>query len=644
MKQLITVLTLLLFFHSSIFGQRNADWEVEVPGKIQSILFQNLTGVPIIQTNEAFCGINSETKEVAWKIARKNSSSNGIIELTNDFYEVQNSPYVLISHDLIDSRDGKVILSKEQDGHKKIHDTEYVPDLDAMLLRAGADGQLRLYLVDMKTNAKRWGIDIMKASGFGQMMATSKMASGKEEAEIPDISIPMGTTPITENGKILYKFRKNVAVIDAKSGKLNWKVKSNPARLIPSPDNSVLMVVEGDSRGLIGGSLAKVQGVTSKSMSKKATAYDMESGKELWKIKTDEDIRRIKNWDDEYIFISDKESCNFYGYRDGKKMWKKNYSQKKITKIEKNDDGFMVYSGRKSMQIDTKGKKAWKKPKKAKRNWGSGQSYANEGPSYESGTLNFAETAISFTPDMGSKVKAFSVKTNVDSRMAYDSKRNNLIVISGRDIYVINPDQHENGYMYWKKKVRNSAAYTTMEVRENSYFMTGLQEFAIVFPDKKTAISRYYSKPFDKKNFLSNAASFGMAAYSAANALSGMTNTMEGAAGVATLGMTPIGDGTAQLERGNSQFNNADNAAKVGEFIPPARKAAFSQTRDYAYYFTKRKDGEGEKNKLLICVKKDDGEEVDRLIFDDVRPIYKVDEFERKVYYGNKGLIKVFQL
>ena len=643
MKQLITVLTIILLFHSSISGQRNADWEVEVPGKIQSILFQNLTGVPIIQTNEAFCGINSETKEVAWTMARKNSSTNGIIELTNDFYEVQNSPYVLISHDLIDSRDGKVILSTETDGHTKIHDSEYIPDLDAMLLRAGADKQLRLYLVDMKSNTKKWGVDIMKASGFGQMMASSKMASGKEEAEIPDISVPMGTTPITENGKILYKFRKNVAVIDAETGKLNWKIKSDPARLIPSPDNSVLMVVEGDSRGLIGGSFAKAQGITSKSMSKKAVAYDMESGKELWKIKTNEDIRRIKNWDNDYIFISDKESCNFYGYRDGKKMWKKNYSQKKISKIEKNDEGYMVYSGRKSMQIDGEGKKMWKKPKKAKRNWGSGN-YADAPPGYESGTLNFTETGISFTPEPGSKVKSFNVKTTQDSRMAYDPKRNSYIVIAGRDIYIINPDKYPKGFMFWKKKVRNSAAYTTMEVRENAYFMTGLQEFAIVFPDKKTAMSQYYAKPFDKKNFLSNAASFGMAAYSAANAIGGLTSTMEGAAGVSTFGMTPIGDGTAQLERGNSRFNKSENAAKVGEFIPPARKAAFAQTRDFAYYFTKRKDGEGEKNKLLICVNKDTGEEVDRLIFDDVRPLYKVDEFERKVYYGNKSSLKVFQL
>ncbi len=635
MKKLTTVLIILFLFQSSIFGQRDADWEVTVPGKIQSILFQNLTGVPIIQTNEAFCGINSETKDVAWKMDRK---SNGIVELTNDFYEVQNSPFVLISHDLIDSRDGKVILSKEKDGHKKIHDAEYIPDLDAMLLRAGADGQLRVYMVDMKTNTKKWGVDVMKSSGFGQMMATSKM-SGSKETEVPDISIPIGTTPITENGNILYKFRKNVAVLDAETGKVKWKIKGSPARLIPTPDNSALIVVESDGGGLMAAAMAP----GTKSMSKKAVVYDMESGKELWKVKTGEDIRRIKTWDD-HLFIADKESCNFYSYKDGKKMWKKNYSQKRIGKIEKNDEGYMVYSGRKSMQIDGEGKKMWKKPKKAPRNWGSGGGSGDEGPSYESGTLAFAPTGISFTPEPGSKAKSFSIKTDESSKMSYDPKRNNLIVIAGRDVYIINPDKNPKGYMVWKKKVRNSAGYTTMEVRENAYFMTAIQEFVIVFPDKKTATGKFYPKPFDKKNLLSNAASFGMAAYSAANAIGGVTNTMKGAAGVASFGMTPIGDGTAQLTKGGNQFNNADRANKVSEFIPPTRKAAFSQTRDFAYYFTKEKDAKGDKNKLLMCVSKDTGEEVDKLLFDSVRPVYKVDEFERKVYYGNKSLLKVFQL
>jgi len=637
MKQLTTVLFILLFFQSSIFSQRNADWEVEVPGKIQSILFQNLTGVPIIQTNEAFLGINSQTKEVAWKMDRK--KSNGVIELTTDFYEVQNSPYVLISHDLIDSRDGKVILSKEKDGHKKIHDAEYMPDLDAMLFRAGADGQLRLYMVDMNTGTKKWSVDVMKSSGLGQMMATSKKSVGGGESETPDISVPIGSTPITENGNILYQFRKNVAVIDAETGKLKWKNKANPARMIPSPDNSILTIVEADGGGLMAAALTTT---STKSMSKKVIAYDMDSGKELWKVKTSEDVREIKNWDN-HLFIADKESCNFYGYTDGKKMWKKNYSQKRISSIEKNDEGYMVYSGRKSMQIDDNGKKQWKKVKKAPRTWGSSD-YVDESPKYESGQLNYAETGISFTPNSTSKTKAFSIKTTAESRMAFDPKRNNLIVIANQNVYVINPDANSKGYSVWKKKVRNTAGYTTMDVRENSYYLTALQEYVIVFPDKNTASGKFYPKPFDKKNFMSNVASAGLTAYSAANAIGGVANTMEGAAGAATFGMTPIGDGTSQFRKSSKQFNNADRAEKVGAFVPPARKAAFSQTRDHAYYFTKRKDGKGDKNKILACVNKDTGEEVDQLIFDDARPVYKVDEFERKVYYGNKGTLKVFQL
>jgi hypothetical protein len=45
-----------------------------------------------------------------------------------------------------------------------------------------------------------------------------------------------------------------------------------------------------------------------------------------------------------------------------------------------------------------------------------------------------------------------------------------------------------------------------------------------------------------------------------------------------------------------------------------------------------------------VKVSKDTGEEVDKLIFDDARPLYQVDEVQRRVYYANKGVLKVFNM
>jgi hypothetical protein len=80
--------------------------------------------------------------------------------------------------------------------------------------------------------------------------------------------------------------------------------------------------------------------------------------------------------------------------------------------------------------------------------------------------------------------------------------------------------------------------------------------------------------------------------------------------------------------------------AQAASLIPPGRRSAFSQTQDFAYFFTKdKKSGE----KVLVQVNKDNGTEVDKFIFNDARPIYKVDEVENRVIYADKKTLMVFE-
>lgn len=637
MKKFKTLFLLFLIFQIALPAQRDADWEVEVPGTIQDIVFHNLTGVPIVQTNETYAGIDPETKKIAWQFARAASKKNsGILELTTDFYEVNLTPFILVANNLLDSRDGKVILNKEEDGHKKIHDYEYIPELNSVLFRAGAGKQLRLYLVDMETGTKKWGTDVMKLPSLGQLSISSDTGESDPNAR-PDISVPVGTSTVTKDGYLIYRFKKNIIVVNANTGKFAWKAKTDPANVVLSPDEKVVISFE------------KAGGMLGVGMGKKVLAFDKESGEELWKVKTGEDVRRFKLWDD-HVFLADKESCNLYSYKDGKTLWKNNYKQKRVKSVEKNGEGYMVRSGRKYMQLDESGKKMWKKPKKEA--WGSnwatagGETGGNEEPEgyfYKNGEIVVAAGSISFVPADGSLKKAWNSPMSPNARMAFDKGRNNVVVVDEKKLYVINPDTYENGSVSLKLKIRNSQEFTTLEIRDDAYFMTGPQEFVIAFPDKQESIHKYYKKPFDKKNFMSNMASAGLGAASAYNAVSGVTNSMKGAAGMATMGMTPLGDGTNEIRSAGKNFDNAEYANKASSFVPPTRKAAFAQTQDFAYYFTKEKDGK-ESNKLLICVNKDSGEEVDKLIFDDARPNYKIDEIERRIYYGNKSALKVFQL
>ena len=77
--------------------------------------------------------------------------------------------------------------------------------------------------------------------------------------------------------------------------------------------------------------------------------------------------------------------------------------------------------------------------------------------------------------------------------------------------------------------------------------------------------------------------------------------------------------------------------------MPPSRYSAFKEDRDFAYYLTDEAVSGKGKN-MLIKVSKDQGGEADKLIFDNARPLYQIDEIQKRVFYVHKNTLKVFQM
>lgn len=102
-------------FH--LHAQRQADWSLELTGNAQSIIFQHLTGVPIVQTEKAYMGIDPASQKIAWTAERSGDKAmSGIVETGTDFYNMAGTPYVLIRHNLMDSRTGEILIDKEKEG------------------------------------------------------------------------------------------------------------------------------------------------------------------------------------------------------------------------------------------------------------------------------------------------------------------------------------------------------------------------------------------------------------------------------------------------------------------------------------------------------------------------------------------------
>jgi uncharacterized pyridoxamine 5'-phosphate oxidase family protein len=65
---------------------------------------------------------------------------------------------------------------------------------------------------------------------------------------------------------------------------------------------------------------------------------------------------------------------------------------------------------------------------------------------------------------------------------------------------------------------------------------------------------------------------------------------------------------------------------------------AMKQNRDYSYIFAKADTGE----KILVKVSKADGVEVDKIIFNNNKPLYEIDPATQNIFYVSDKSIQIF--
>jgi len=644
MKQFSLFFTVAILASASLsFAQRPADWSVKLTGKTQQIILQNLTGIAIVQTDKAYIGIDPVTQKAVWTVERKASKFVNTVFGADgsDFYNMAGTPFVLISNNMLESRTGAPVISKEKNGLKTINDFELIPALNSALVRTTtSSGMLRLYLVGLTDAQIKWETDVMKPSAV-----TFSTFDVDEESEDYSTDVALHTTLVTPDKHLIFRYQKMLAVISPE-GKLLWAEKINPAEVMLSPDGTKVLCINTMTTG-IGNSPVVVRNVV-KFRGTKLMAYDLKTGKPAWKeeIKAGQNIR----WADahpDFLTVVVGKSCNIYKYATGQPYWAEDFKGKRVVEILPNDKGFLVTyeSGYKTMQLSKTGKELWKKPEIVETEDGDEDDSPEEGNmdiyEYAKGKVLIDVERIRFKPAKGSGLKKWRMSLNANSRIAYDDSLKNIILLHDRQLYIVNPDQNPGVFKSYKAGIESVPAFHTVEFREKSYFMTSSKEFVAFDLGTEKFTHRYYAPPFDTEGlFLSMAhaeLSFGRHILIS----NGIRDARTGAwkASRASAGLLPPGAGNTEFKRADRQFMAADGIDFVMVIMPPARFEAFKQSRNFAWYFAKLSG----KN-TLVKVQKDTGEETDKLIFDDARPIYQVDEIQKRVYYGNGEVLKVFNM
>ncbi|MBC7774620.1 MAG: PQQ-binding-like beta-propeller repeat protein [Phycisphaerae bacterium] len=621
----------------SVSAQRTADWSVELAGNAQKIVIQDFTGIPIIQTESSFIGVDPETRKVAWTAKRASSKLVAAMEEGTDFYSVNMTPYVLVRENLIDSRNGQVLMDKDRDGYKEVGGYEVIPELNSVIVLTIAKGMVRIYLVSIADNKVLWNTDLMKNSIIESVDMTPQGQAAAEANDDGDIEIPVGTSLVSPDGYLFYRHKRNFFCLKSTTGKVLWTEKTAAAELLLSPDGKTLLVAEAEAGPAIEGAVSRPKG-------KKVSAYNIATGKPAWKeeVKAGAAIR----WLDahpKFLAIVHRKGCNLYQYSTGEPLWKNDFEGRRIVEVLPNEEGYLITyeSGYKAMQVGKDGVSRWKKPQLIETE--EGEENGDDTPDesgidrfhFAKGDVLVAADRIRFVPAKGSGLKRWKMKLSPSDRISYDPVRHNLLVLTLEKLLLLNPDKNPKVALDLKVNLKDPYAFDLFEVREKVYFMSSEKEYVILDPESAVATHKFYPKAFDPTGLLFRAAFAGLAS-------AGLT-VREDYSGTRAVRWGKPGYCNLEANNSKSEKASADAIGTVFSLMPPSRFNAFKSGRDFAYYLTDQ-EVSGKGKNVLIKVSKDLGGEADKLVFDSARPLYQVDEIQKKVFYVNKNTLKVFQM
>lgn len=624
----LSLLAVLFVASNAIFAQRSADKQVSFDGKIEELFFHEFSAVPIVLTDKTVAGIDADKGTKIWEVkGDRISLLGGAIQADQSNYEmVPFSPYIIVSNLLVDTRDGKVILDKEKEGYKNIKSFQIIPELESFVFQCTTEEktQNKAFLVSLKSNAISWKTDLTL----------------KKRGSIDNVIVD-------KSNNVAFSLGSNLFILNGQDGSVILNEEEKIGKIFLNPSKDVIYAVEA-----AGGGLGSMMGAAlTMNLSKLAAlgdkiyAFNSADGSKAWKkpMKLDEGFMFEQEVDGK-LFVMHEKAGSLYDYKTGEKLWKRDFEKRRTNEVEKVAEGYMVYYGARKMLVDEVGKKIWKKPQFNGNDFLAevGEDDTYDEFRYSKGSIIATPYRIAYYED-GLKKAVWKFGVDEETRIAYDEKEKNVIVLDGKKLYLLNPDKGWGKDNSQKLELKKHKDFNKLEVRGDNYFLSSSWEFAIVGKDGKVKKTKYYPQPGETGRKLLNVASGLVGAAGAAYQVAGVYNAGVGAtSGVAETvsGVRPPGTGGFnQAKKGANQYQAGAYAGMASSALyNPNRYDGSADTKDYAFYFTK----DDAETKYLVQVTKDGGEEKDKFTFEDNKPNYHVDEVEKRVFYSKGKTLNIF--
>lgn len=636
---------LFLFLLGNLSGitQNNTTWSTPIKGNAKTIFFHEYTKTPLVETSDAFYGIDPTQKSILWTIdksALKNTLKTaqtitaiaGTKDITqgmdlSEYREIPYTSFAVIAQQLINVTNGQVILGDATTPFRQWISYDIIPQLYLLLAKVtDGTGNLRLYAINFLTDKIEWNIKLADKDATKNLIKFMSKYTGMDQFSV-NVFVPC----VNAEGNIVYNNDGKLCLLDGKKGNIIWENECNPGTFFTDDQQKHIFVIEKRS------GMANVMSLSGpKAFGKKVSCLDAENGKNIWNnpVKLESTYVLADFSGKDKILLAHKDGFNLYDIHSGKKVWKKDYSSKNLKEINMTPQGIEVQYGNKLMLVNTEtGKKAWKKPIEFK-DVDENSKFDFIRKEYNNTTLMVVEDAIiAFNKKSGKRIWKRSLSK--DAKIAFDDANNKVLVINAKAIYLFEPDNQAKKPKAIDIKIEEPKEICGYEIIDNKYFIYGDKEYLLLDKEgnliKHTTYHQLATKRLAKAGLL------------AGKIFSGILSTrvqFSNDQASSEQGLFVDLEHAKQFEESFHQQTSLLNQLNENERY---RKSARTDN-EYAYFLKGVKENSTDQLSIVI-VKKGSGEEVRTIDFCNNRNvIYEIDSNNRKLYFIDGKEFKILDL
>lgn len=608
------------------YAQRAADKTVTFDNPVKDLLIVPFNGIAIVSEGTKIHGYDPSQDKIIWSAEAPQRSNLDVAAsvLQGDIFGakdpkafniVDDTPFVQKYFDgrlyVYNSFDGKLLFEAEE--NEKYFQVEYLFDENSFLLRGVQGKELFVTKYDISSGSTKWKTTL--SNTFGEFMQNLVKLAGNKQQTVND------KLDYTDD-RIFTLIKSRFYVLNKKSGELLWKAEEDKVKDFKrSKDGSKVLTVK--SKGWLGG----------KSI---LELYDTATGKAVWKDPlTTKALVLFEDWENRMLLAHYK-GFNFYDYETGEKVWKKDPKGKGIKAVIPVGTDFLYVYDDEMMLIDKNGQKMWKNDVTI--------SDDEEDPIFflektKNGKVLYVTSTYANLVDYktGKKIWRGNLKLNEKrpTIAKYDEKSSNFIIFNDEELYKFSESTADKPKPFAKMKLKNEKLITGLELFENNISISGQSEVVGVDYSGNVTFHKKYVQPGELgRRLLKTGAILGQFAGGVAAAT--VTTSYRNSNGE----VVARNDEQALFGERTKAIGEAGfMAGAIGQSFVQNRFNAMQETKTYAIIFAKSETNE----RSLIRVSKETGEELDKILVENVKPVYDVDHATNDIYYSKKNEVKIFK-